>query len=369
MNIRYIARCLCAVLVLSISIESVSYAAPPRHEHYRQVRSHRTHLAEDVIWPVIGFFGAITGIYALGHWCGWWGSESNEQLLARGRKHLEYAHAYRSMLQIMKSAGCDPLHNFDESILYQLALAKRGGKSIDACISSLKSCIRDITSSRTALEKRSYNLKRDCDWDEVRTVCYHLDHIGNQLVDVLEELKPLLSYLEAHSSYFKLFECEDYVRNHYACELQLLEQYGDEYSLMRALRTSVMSKHSGSFALIDFVKKLQRDIARLDDLAVRPAYNYATRIGYACDVVMRLRRIHECIVSDAEYTRMLSEYERAQREKERLQLERERVQAEQRKAQAREREAAAREREACAQETKNALKAAELAERHIYERY
>ncbi len=369
-NIKYVARFLCTMLFLSISIESVSYAMErhDRHEHYSQRRSHGTHLAEDVIWPVLGFFGAITGLYALGRWCGWWGSESNELLLARGRKHLEYAHAYQPMLHIMKSVGCDPLHSFDESILYQLALAKRGGKSIDAYITCLRACVRDASSSRTALGKRLYNLKRDCDWDEVRAVCYHLDHIGNQLDDMLQELKPFLSYLEAHVSYFKLFDNEDYVRNQYARELQLLEQYGDDYALMRQLRICVMSKHSGAFALIEFAQKLKRDIAKLDDLAMRPAYHYAARIGYVRDVVRCLWRIHECIVSDVEYTRLLTEYDRAQREKERLQLERERVQAEQRKADAREREATARERAACAQETKNLLKAAELAERHIYER-
>ena len=363
-KIQSIVRFVCAVLAVSVSIESVSYAMDRRREHYSQ-----TNLAEDVIWPVLGLFGVITGIYALGRWCSWWGSESNEQLLARGRKHLEYAHVYHPMFQIMKSAGCDPLHNFDESILYQLALAKRGGKAIDVYVSSLKSCIRDVSSSRTALATRSYNLKHDCDWNEVRTICYHLDHIGNQLEGTLEELKPLLSYLEAHTSYFKLFDGEDYARNQYTRELQLLEQYGDDYALMRPLRTCVMSTYAGSFALIDFAQKLKRDIAKLEDLAARPAYNYATRIGYARDIVMRLRRIHECIVSDGEYARMLAKYDQAQREKERLQLERERVQVEQRKAQAREREAAAREREVRAQETKNVLKAAELAERHIYERY
>ncbi len=371
-NVTYAARCLCVVMFLSISLESVSFAADgrrERHEHYKLRGSRRSHIAEDVVWPVIGFFGAITGVYALGRWCGWWGSESNEQLLARAGRELDHLHAYQPLLRIVKSAGYNnPLHGLDESVLYQLALAKRGGKPIEAYISCLKACLRDATAAKKALEKRSGELKYEGDWDVVRMVCHDIDRMASDMQNLLQELEPLHAYLQAHVSYFQLFECEDHIRDKYGRELQLLEQYGDDYALMRPLRACVMSKHSGAFALIEFVRKLKKDIARLDDLAARPAYNYATRIGYARDVVGRLRCVHECIISDGEYTRMLAEYERAQREKERIQLERERIRAEERKAQAREREAAAREREARAQETKNALKAAEIAERHVYER-
>lgn len=359
------------LLFFSIIVESTSYAMfDSRHEHYTQTKYNKK--KEDngllhVLVPVASFFGAITGIYALGCWCGWWGNESDDQLLDRGQKKLNEVEYYRPLLEIVATAYKQDgaLRQLHEPLLYELAMAKRSAPSIDAYNATLKACVYELNTLAAQMHKRSEKLKYDHDWNEIHGTCYHLDQLSSVLYHASRELEHLLSYVQAHTSYFKLFESEDYMRTHYAEPLHLLEYHcGDTYTLTHALRAHILSKYTGAFAIIDYVRKLAYDIERLDKLTAQLAYNYVTRIGYARDIVSKLYRIQMSIVSDPEYIRLLAEYERAQREKERLQLERERIQIERQKVEAREREARAREREARAQEEKNVLKAAELVEKH-----
>ncbi len=328
--------------------------------------------SSNLLWGVLGVIGTATGVYALGRWAGWWGELSNDTLLERGRNNLAKADMYQGMLRLIVRAHegntFDIVHHLNEELLYECALAKRAASSIDFYVSGLRSHIADLQSSQRSLDERMSDLSHDKNWNEVKYVHDRMSNLGRQIRDVVGELELLYAFLREHKSYFKLFEAEDKFAQKYRREIEVLQQYDDdEFACRKALRSCVLSLYSGAFSLIDFVQKLKRDVPKLEKVLECPAYNYATRIGYAHSLLQTLRKMRELVVSDKEYVRMLAEYEHAQREKERLRLERERVHTEQRIAAAREREAyakqraaAAKEREARAKEKQNELKEQEM---------
>ncbi len=360
--------------LLALLIILTSCASSQLHGVYESGRtSSSSHLkSQDLLWGVLGVVGTMTGVYALGRWCGWWGEASNDTLLESGRNNLAKADKYQGILRLIMRAHegntFDIVHQLDEELLYECALAKRAASSIDSYIGNLRSHIADLKSSHRSLSDRMNDLSHDKNWHEVKYVHDRMDNLGRQIKDVVGELELLYAFLHEHKSYFKLFETEDKFAQRYRREIEVLQQYADdEYACRKALRSCILSQYSGAFSLIDFVQKLKRDIPALEHVLERPAYNYATRSGYAHALLQTLCKMREFVVSDKEYVCMLAQYEHAQREKERLRLERERLYAEQRIAAAKEREAyakqraaAAKEREARAKEKKNQLKEQEM---------
>jgi hypothetical protein len=136
---------------------------------------------------------------------------------------------------------------------------------------------------------------------------------------MVENLHRLHSYVERHAGYFRLFEYEDYVRNRYYDELQLLDRYTDAYTIKEGLRACALRIYHGPFALMQFVQELSNDTQRLQSLISRTTYNYATRIAYARDVAARLYHLERVTVSDNEYMRTLLAYQQYQRERDFLQ--------------------------------------------------
>jgi hypothetical protein len=258
------------------------------------------------------------------------------------------------------------LYHVDEEQLYELALAKGRSISINSLIKDIKLTITDLKSNYRAIEQRMFKLSQDEQWQEIRYMHNRMENIIRQIKEALFELEAFYALLSEHCSYFRLFEVEDSLARDYRREFELLQRYAnDQYALAKAMRSSILSKHSGAFALISFVKKLKQAIYLLEQVLERPAYNYVTRISYARSLLSNLYYIQEMVVSDKEYIRSLAEYERAQREEERLRLERERVQTERRIAAAKEREAYAKEREARAKERQNRLKEQEMYENRM----
>lgn len=325
----------CHILLMSVLFQSMSYTYD--HEY-----NNNPSYTNDFLGLVSSALGVAAGVYGLGYCCGWWGAESNEQLIAAATRGLNGLERYRSMLTIIHQAGSsfDPKYSTDEALLYQLAFTKRGEAFIDAYISSLNSFMRDLRSVTDRVKERAADIKGCGDWEEIRTTGYRLDELNDRLRNALQQIEPLAIHLEKHRSYFKLFEYEDYVRNHYLNELEILDRYRDAYAFCEAIRACANSKYAGPFALIEFAKRLNYDIKALENLIARPAYHYATRIAYARDVVARLYHIERLMVSDNEYMRTLLEYQ----QKEYLKMQCERIQIERQKAYLRERQIYEQER-------------------------
>jgi len=349
---KRLKRFFCCVFLLSVIGQSTVHAIyTPQPQMIESTQDMHT-----IAGAVVGALCAASGVYLLGYCFGWWGYESHERLIECGNQKLQELGQYWSMTNIIRTSEMqfDPHRTFNEPLLYQLAFTKRASDSVDKYIMTLKNQMyyaRDVCSR---IEKRSLKLKNKSDWHEVRETCYALDEVSNKLYRSIKDLDVLVAHIDTHMSYFKLFECEDYVRNYYAQELALLDQYTDPYTIREGVRVAAFSKFSGPFALIAFVNSLKGHITCLEDLVLRSAYNYATRIAYARDLVARLQRIERIVISDNEYAHVVLEYQREQREKEMLSLEKERIRIEKRKVHAHERVAAAHE-------TQNVLKAVEIA--------
>ena len=290
--------------------------------HYKSAVS-----STDLLWGAVGFFGAITGMYTLGKWCGFWGVVSNEQLIQQARTALHHIDSFAPLMNILeKKQVTNDVGMVDESLLYELALAKRGGASIDAYMGNVRSHINALSSSQKDLEKRAYELKND---HKIKYLHDRIYGLIRQIRESLQKMSFFIQYLEAHRSYFRLFEIEDRFGKRYKRELDLITQmpYYD-YALIKALRACVLSKYAGAFALIEYVHTLKQDVIELERTVSGPAFNYENRLSNAQMLVTQLAGIRDLIISDDEYVRLLPAYEHAQREKERLRLERERLRAE-----------------------------------------
>lgn len=350
-SIKQSARYLSCALLLSLILQSTTYPSYSSHYWHKNIQ-------EVTATAIVGLVCAGVFTYLVGCGFGLW-DQSNERLIASGNQRLQEFEQYRPMVHIVSNdTQFDPRLTFDEAVLYQLAFAKRGKESIDHFLITLKNDAYSARQLCTRLEQRSFKLKKNVqEWHEMRPVCYALDEVSSKLYNVVKNLEVLAAHMEAHISYFKLFECEDYVRNYYAPELMLLDQYNDLYALREGVRVCALGKFSGPFALIAFVNNLKSYIVSLEDLVLRSSYNYATRIAYVRDLIARLQHIERITASDNEYMHVLLEYQREQREKEALLVQKERIRVEERKAQACQRMAAA-------QETSNALKAVEIVAKH-----
>lgn len=269
------------------------------------------------IMGLIGLVGAAVGVYGIGSYCGLWDPQSDQDLIDAATKQLRNGGYYQPLLSVISSYGpsFDPKYTFDESLFYQLALAKRENGSYDSFSSSLSSFRRRTRSILTNLRERSVQIKEYGDWQEMKSVGYAMDDLNNRLSVMLESLTVLHTYLERHACYFRLFEYEDYVRNRYYNELQLLDMHTDAYMIKEGIRACAIRVYHGPFALIQFIEELNKDIKAFQTVISRASYNYATRISYARDVTARLYHLERLTVSDNEYMRVLLAYQQYQRER------------------------------------------------------
>lgn len=272
---------------------------------------------EKNIMGLIGLVGAAVGVYGIGSYCGLWDPQSDQDLIDVANKQLHNCGYYQPMFSVISSYGpsFDPKYSFDEPLLYQLALAKRANGSYDSFFSSLTSFMRRTRSIRTSLAERSFQIKECGDWQEMKSVGYAMDDLNNRLSVMLDSLTVLRTYLERHAGYFRLFEYEDYVRNRYYNELQLLDIHTDAYMIKEGIRACAIKVYHGPFALIQFIEELNKDIKAFQTVISRASYNYATRISYARDVAARLYHLERLTVSDNEYMRALLAYQQYQRER------------------------------------------------------
>ncbi len=273
------------------------------------------------IMGLIGLVGAAVGAYGIGHYCGLWDDPSHEEIINAATRQLRESDHYQPMLALISNYGpsFDPKYTFDESLLYQLALAKRSDGSCDVFFSALKSFIRRTRSIVQSLSERSAKIKESGDWQEIKSVSYIMDDLNERLSATVESLCKLHIHLERHTGYFRLFEYEDYLRNRYYEELLLLDRYSDAYTIKEGLRACALRIYHGPFALMQFAQELSKDTQSLQNLISRTTYNYATRIAYARDVAARLYHIERIIVSDNEYMRALLAYQQQQKERDCLQ--------------------------------------------------
>lgn len=347
-RIKQVISSLCCTFLISVAYPVQLKASSYNHNS-----------ANSFLVPLAAGALGVAGICTLGYCLRWWGHESNEQIISSCRQALQSAEQYHTMIAILRGSDMHVDYApFNEQVLYQLAFAKRGGLSIESFIATLVSDMYQAKNLCKKAENRSLELKHQANWEQLRSVCYELDCLHKDLYAIIKQLELLHLTLQRHASYFYLFEYEDYIRNYYASELLLVEQYHESYQLKEGIRVCAFSKYKGPFALIDFVKRLKVDIQTLENSIFRSAYNYAIRIGYAQDIANRLKHIEHLILADHEYAHALIEYQRDQREKERLALEKERIKLEQQKISLQAREVSARE-------VYNTIKVAEIIDHSI----
>lgn len=273
------------------------------------------------IMGMIGIVGAAIGAYGIGQYCGLWDEPSNQDLIDAAMRQLRNGEHYQPMLSLIASYGptFDPKQIFDESLLYQLALVKRGDGSYDLFVATLNGFMRRARAMMNSIRERATQIKESGDWQEIKSVSYRMDDLNGRLSVMVENLHLLHAYLERHATYFRLFEFEDYARNRYYAELQLLDRYADAYTIKEGLRACALRIYQGPFALMQLVQELSNDTKHLQNLISRTTYNYATRIAYARDVAGRLYHLERVIVSDNEYMRTLLAFQQYQKERDYLQ--------------------------------------------------
>lgn len=308
--------------------------------------------------------GALAGFatWAFGSYMEWWGAASNEELLEKAMHTALEAKKYDEIMQLVKRRL--EFHS-QEPTLYSIALIVREAASFNAYTSSLNGFISDLKSLSQKLIKRLHKLERKHKTYDSRLM--EEMRMDIQLLALIKkDLQDIADYLQAHRTYFKLFEQEDRLLQKYSRECDMLQQYARHNHLLAdALYRSLQRHDLATFGLLSTIDELKRNTKTLKDALRAANGNYIERSRFAGLFLQSLEEVYNIVVTSPAYHTLLIQHETAEREKERLRLERERLENERRIARAHEREARALEEHNKIKAEENFLRELELRDKRL----
>jgi chemotaxis protein histidine kinase CheA len=272
--------------------------------------------------------GAATlcGIYAIGKQCDVWGNPNPNDILRRSNCLLEQVIQYRNILDVYITCP-------SEDFLYTLAI-----DDVHVSVHSwkLEHQSREISECLNYMRRSRHYSTNSIVQEQLRAAQGNLDVWAR-------DLRSLEDYLCKHAPYFALFTQEKNCLNTYAQEVALYNSYAynPEY-LKNQLYQQAQCKYHDTYAMISYIKKLECDINSLQG-CINKALGY-NRATIAQRILEVMRYLHQLVVNDPSYVRLVNDYHRFKAEQERLRIERERLEYERIQAAA-ERARLARERE------------------------
>ncbi len=274
-------------------------------------------------WSSVGQVIAAAGAALLGvggviTFADWLLNETDLQLIDRANS--KYNNAYRRyhdmvywfeqtyhLSDITSHERARVMNDLSEAVLYEIGTKMWSMNEKEYSYrSQLRSSLNQLTSYRRKVLRRIRELESGSYDFEVRRLIEQLRGAMRTIESFLPHLGLFSDYLERHSSYFALYECDGTVRNRYAHELNIIEQYRhDTYRLADELRRFVLNKQYGVYPNVRYVNKLDRYVLELKSWFRRVSYNYVDRIGWARQLVDSLCYIKGIITSGAAYKREL----------------------------------------------------------------
>lgn len=331
-----------------------------------------------LLTKVLGIGALVAGGYGLYRLFIWATKKSNEDILHEAQKAYATAEAqYRIMYEYMDRTFGDVrslpsserigiIHEMNEPVLYELAIAKYKKESIGSYLAHLKDTLSCLYNHHDALLMRLAEIAPEARCNSAVAHTQERMHVVTRQIEELKgKLQFLYDYLKHHRSYFVVFEAEAVIANRYAKELDILSVYqSNKDALMRELRTCIMSRHSRehtSYPYLSYVNMLDRDLRRLGDAIAGVDYNYQGRVDLAHQLSGCLCTVKDVVVSDPEYLNTVKEYERAQLERQKIEAQKQQAMAQQQQAFAMQQQAQAMQQQANEQKFHNIIMESKIA--------
>ena len=303
----------------------------------------------------------VAGAVALADWCC---SETDAQLINRVSNQFSAIQSdYQSTIDYFGSRAGVYIHAphnasyaIEESVLYEFATfvwnknisqsAYRSG--VWAANSKLQGAINDLAKRISYLERKGSSYEDQRNLFTMRSLLVNVQRLK-------ADIALFADCLEAHKSYFTLYDSVGKFENVYRSEVSLLNS--GSYSYAADIKYYILGHNAGRYPFKNFVEQIERDIYTLKSDIRSLKYTYEYGRQYATVVLQRLVDIKTIVVADSRYQQELYAYEQ-----ERLQEEQNRI--------LREQERLARERRDMERDRINALERQNriLAERNHIER-
>jgi hypothetical protein len=283
---------------------------------------------------VLGVAGAV----ALVDWCC---SETDEQLIARVDAECGevYSRYFNDMIYFGRVKGVilyiPSTFAITESVLHEFAThVWNSNMTLRDYCSAVMSAKNSLQSSVQTLRKRVIKFEAQCCKARNQYDLQNRLHKMRQLLQKSEELLASMTcfadVLEAHNTYFDLYDVIDVVRSKYFQEITILES--ERYATEMEIKRSIVNRDNGQYAFRNFVIAISSDINNLDSKIRSLKHRYDAKRQYAQMLVNYLTTIKSIVVNDPRYQQELFAWEQAELQRRRLETERVRAQAEQDRA-------------------------------------
>jgi len=268
----------------------------------------------DIITSTVGAAAIIStgvGCYVLFNWLT---QEPNEVVLDNAyRQYTAYKNTYQTILTQFNEhrASLEHTRTVDEQALYALAVAKHTVPTTVYC-TFLSSAVSDLTSSYTILLERA-------EQHNTRMLKDAMHATANLLKDTIDSLSLLHEIVTQHQAYFYLYEVESRLTTYKdVCMLidNHLYDHTAQADTVRHFIATESSTHTLPFPRVEYLKKIDRDINRLEQALRIPAHTYPDRTHAATELLNKLKSIKSYVEAGTGYAQEATDYEHDQFEKE-----------------------------------------------------
>jgi hypothetical protein len=294
------------------------------------------HYAYTRHWGIAETAGAVAtavlagvGLAKLADWCF---SETNQQLLERGKVEYDHAMRYKDIMYFFEesygatSISSDNYHyfkpSFSEPILYSIAtrLFEKGisqsryAQEVDAARYTLKALSEKL---RTRIKE-----KKDRYLDKVeRQELDAMKKFSHKLDTFLNRFNVFADYLQEHKEYLSLYEYEAYLYKHYEAEMRIAKAGVYAENVAYDLRKEILWRYSDNrYPFNVFIKNMTDNIARLRSHINMVSSKYTERLHYARLLQDQLAWIRQVATNDPQYAQELQRIEQERIEQLRLEV-------------------------------------------------
>jgi len=292
-------------------------------------------ICTDVSWENVGKGTAAAGVALIGigglvTLVDWIFGETDKQLFEKADRLYHSRHAQYHAITNWFEQSChvhiiNPqeydrvIRNFSEQLLYDVATKIWYLNEYEVPYrSNLRTTIQQLQTYQEKLNKRILKM-RDQDYTNTHAdrLLYDMELLKQSIQNKLVHLVFFSDYLEHHSSYFALYECEGIIGDEYQKEFELLTNHTyNRYMLAQKFKYIIANKQKNSYPYITYIKQLNRQINKIKNCKSHLAYNYVDRISWAQKVIDSLEYIQGIVTTDPLYQQELRAQERKRLERE-----------------------------------------------------